>query len=166
MSTSAPPTPPERHVIKRYSNRKLYDMKSSQYVTLQQVAELVRAGVDIQVVDNATKDDKTEVTLALIISEELKTRPRGIPLTMLKELIRNRGERLLSTLRDGPIAKLIPKDGAEPEPRVEAASAQEELKGIRQDLNRLNDRLRALESRLDASREYSEQPPVSPADEL
>ncbi len=100
----------EKRVIKRYSNRKLYDTKDSRYVTLLQIAEMVRAGEDVQIIDNASKEDKTDVTLALIISEELKTKPRGIPLATLKALIRNRGEKLLTTLREGPIGRLIPKD--------------------------------------------------------
>ncbi len=108
----------ERRVIKRYSNRKLYDTTASRYVTLLQIADMVRAGEDVQIVDNATKEDKTDVTLALIISEELKAKPRGIPLTTLKALIRNRGEKLLSTLREGPIGRLIPKE------QVPAASAE------------------------------------------
>ncbi len=76
-------------VIKRYSNRKLYDTKSSKYVTLLQIADMVRAGEDVQIIDNRTKEDKTEVTLALIISEELKNSPGGIPLTTLRALIRH-----------------------------------------------------------------------------
>jgi polyhydroxyalkanoate synthesis repressor PhaR len=103
--------PPERRVIKRYSNRKLYDTKDSRYVTLLQIADMVRAGEEVQIIDNATKEDKTDVTLALIISEELKTKPRGIPLGTLKALIRHRGEKLLTQLREGPIGRLIPKEG-------------------------------------------------------
>jgi hypothetical protein len=57
-----------RRTIKRYSNRKLYDTRQSRYVTLLQIAEMVRAGEDVQIIDNATKEDKTDVTLALIIS--------------------------------------------------------------------------------------------------
>lgn len=107
--------PGRRRVIKRYSNRKLYDTKDSRYVTLLQIADMVRAGEDVQIIDNATKEDKTDVTLALIISEELKSRPRGIPLATLRALIRSRGERILTSLRDGPIGKLMPKepDGVE-----------------------------------------------------
>ncbi len=106
-----------RRVVKRYSNRKLYDTKDSKYVTLLEIADFVRAGEDIQVIDNATKEDKTEVTLALIISEELKTQPRGIPLSTLKSLIRERGGKWLSQLREGPIGKLMPKevDGTVPD---------------------------------------------------
>jgi len=105
-----PPSP--RRIIKRYSNRKLYDTKGSSYVTLLQIAEMIREGEDVQIIDNATKEDKTDVTLALIISEELRTKPRGIPLTTLKALIRNKGERILTQLREGPIGKLMPvKEG-------------------------------------------------------
>ncbi|WP_437598384.1 polyhydroxyalkanoate synthesis regulator DNA-binding domain-containing protein [Sorangium sp. So ce590] len=97
-----------RRVIKRYSNRKLYDTKDSRYVTLQQIGEMVRAGEEVQIIDNATKEDKTEVTLALIISEDLKSQPRSVPLGTLRDLIQERGERLLSQLREGPIGRLIP----------------------------------------------------------
>jgi len=81
ISESVPPGP--RRVIKRYSNRKLYDTKGSTYVTLLQIAEMIRQGEEVEIIDNATKEDKTDVTLALIISEELRTRPRhtmdGLP---------------------------------------------------------------------------------------
>jgi polyhydroxyalkanoate synthesis repressor PhaR len=114
ISDSAPPSSPRR-IIKRYSNRKLYDTKGSSYVTLLQIAEMIRDGEDVQIIDNATKEDKTDVTLALIISEELRTKPRGIPLSTLKALIRNKGERILTQLREGPIGKLMPppKEGEE-----------------------------------------------------
>jgi polyhydroxyalkanoate synthesis repressor PhaR len=102
-----------RRVIKRYSNRKLYDTKDSRYVTLQQIGEMVRAGEEVQIIDNATKEDKTEVTLALIISEDLKSQPRSVPLGTLRDLIQERGERLLSQLREGPIGRLIPGGGPE-----------------------------------------------------
>lgn len=107
METSGAAEKPPR-VIKRYSNRKLYDTKDSRYVTLQQIGEMVRAGEEVQIIDNATKEDKTEVTLALIISEDLKSQPRSVPLGTLRDLIQERGERLLSSLREGPIGRLIP----------------------------------------------------------
>src|SRR6188508_2660484 len=105
------PTATPRRVIKRYSNRKLYDTKDSRYVTLQQIGEMVRAGEEVQIIDNATKEDKTEVTLALIISEDLKSQPRSVPLGTLRDLIQERGERLLTQLREGPIGRLIPGGG-------------------------------------------------------
>lgn len=103
----------ERRVIKRYSNRKLYDTKDSRYVTLLQIADMVRAGEDVQIIDNSTKEDKTDVTLALIISEELKAKPRGIPLQTLKALIRHRGEKLLTQLREGPMGRFSKREDEE-----------------------------------------------------
>lgn len=108
---SADTTPPlserPRRIIKRYSNRKLYDTKDSRYVTLPQIAELVRSGEDVQVIDNATKEDKTEATLALIISGEVKSAPKTVPLHTLRELVHSGRERLLSQFREGPIGRFI-----------------------------------------------------------
>ncbi len=117
-----------RRIIKRYSNRKLYDTRDSRYVTLLQIADMVRAGEDVQIIDNASKEDKTEVTLALIISEELKSQPRSVPLGTLRDLIHQRGEKLLSQLREGPIGRLIPgvgegKDEAAPDSEVPSSDA-------------------------------------------
>jgi polyhydroxyalkanoate synthesis repressor PhaR len=85
-------TVPSRRVIKRYANRKMYDTSRSCYVTLEEVAEMVRAGQDVQVIDNRTKQDVTEVTLtqALLDSER---RNRGtVPLTGLRHLIASGNE--------------------------------------------------------------------------
>ena len=108
--SASPSPPPERprRVIKRYSNRKLYDTKDSRYVTLLQIAEMVRGGEEVQIIDNNTKDDLTEVTLAQIIYEEQKAHSRSVPLQTLKELIHSRTEKVLADLREGPIGRLIP----------------------------------------------------------
>jgi polyhydroxyalkanoate synthesis repressor PhaR len=115
-----------KRVIKRYSNRKLYDTRDSRYVTLQQIGEMVRAGEEVQIIDNKTKEDKTEVTLALILSEDLRAQPRSVPLGALRGLIQERGGRWLSSLREGPIGRLIPGGGDETldptaEPEAKAA---------------------------------------------
>jgi polyhydroxyalkanoate synthesis repressor PhaR len=106
----APSPSPDRprRIIKRYSNRKLYDTKDSRYVTLLQIAEMVRGGEEVQIIDNNTKDDLTEVTLAQIIYEEQKAHSRNVPLQTLKELIHTRTEKVLADLREGPIGRLIP----------------------------------------------------------
>ena len=96
-----------RRVIKRYSNRKLYDTKDSRYVTLLQIAEMVRNSEEVQIIDNNTKDDLTEVTLAQIVYEEQKN-SKNVPLQTLKELIHQRTENVLTQLREGPIGRLIP----------------------------------------------------------
>jgi polyhydroxyalkanoate synthesis repressor PhaR len=106
-SSNAPGDRPKR-IIKRYSNRKLYDTKDSRYVTLLQIAEMVRGGEEVQIIDNNSKDDLTEVTLAQIIYEEKKANSRSVPLQTLKELIHQRTEKVLSDLREGPIGRLIP----------------------------------------------------------
>lgn len=98
-SISEPVNGSPRRIIKRYSNRKLYDTQGSTYVTLLQIAQMIREGEEVQIIDNASKEDKTDVTLALIISEELRNKPRAVPLSTLKALIRHGGERILSQLR-------------------------------------------------------------------
>ena len=115
-----------RRVIKRYSNRKLYDTKDSRYVTLLQIAEMVRTGEEVQIIDNNTKDDLTEVTLAQIIYEEKKANSRTVPLQTLKELIHQRTEKVLSDLREGPIGRLIPGG------KTEGAEAKEEAAALAQ----------------------------------
>jgi polyhydroxyalkanoate synthesis repressor PhaR len=62
--------------IRRYSNRKLYDIKESHYVTLAQIAAIIRAGDEIQVLDKDTGRDLTAATLAQIIFEEEKHGPK------------------------------------------------------------------------------------------
>lgn len=118
-----------RRVIKRYSNRKLYDTKDSRYVTLQQIGAMVRAGEDVQIIDNATKEDKTEVTLALIISEDVKSQPRSVPLGTLRDVIQERGSRLLTQLREGPLGRILPgagEDEEEPSDGAPAAASEAE----------------------------------------
>ena len=106
-----PATERPRRIIKRYSNRKLYDTKDSRYVTLLQIAEMVRSGEEVQIIDNNSKADLTEVTLAQIIYEEQKAHSRNVPLQTLKALIHQRTEQVLTELREGPIGRLIPGGG-------------------------------------------------------
>ncbi len=163
---SAPPGP--RRVIKRYSNRKLYDTKGSTYVTLLQIAEMIRGGEEVEIIDNATKEDKTDVTLALIISEELRTKPRAIPLSTLKALVRHGGERLLNQLRTGPIGKLIPNTPGAEDQEGPALPSEEELSqakdskpGFRATLaewqSAIDERIRAVLPNFAAFRELSQE---------
>src|SRR3954469_16020079 len=73
--------------IKRYSNRKLYDTTDSRYVTLQQIAGLIRNGDEIRVIDKTTQQDLTAATMAQIIFEEEKRGPR-LPVEGLRRIIR------------------------------------------------------------------------------
>jgi polyhydroxyalkanoate synthesis repressor PhaR len=106
--------PPRMRVIKRYANRKLYDTRDSRYVTLQQIAEHVRAGEEVSIIDNTTKEDLTNVTLAQIVYEEERrsegeARRTSPAFDTLRNLIQNGGERFMTTLREGPMGKLMPK---------------------------------------------------------
>ncbi len=56
--------------IKRYENRKLYDTQEKRYVSLDDVAALVRSGEEVEVVDNATGADLTAQTLAKVLLDE------------------------------------------------------------------------------------------------
>jgi polyhydroxyalkanoate synthesis repressor PhaR len=160
----------ERRIIKRYSNRKLYDTRGSSYVTLLQIAEMIREGEDVQIIDNATKEDKTDVTLALIISEELRNKPRAIPIPTLKALIRHRGEKILTQLREGPIGKLIPPGKEEGEPgggssppgrEDEDMSQAKESKGLRATFEQwqsaIDERIRAVLPNFAAFRELQQE---------
>lgn len=80
-------------IIKRYSNRKLYDTERSKYVTLDEIARMIKAGDEVTIIDNETKEDLTSVTLTQIIFEEEKRESR-MPLAMLRNLIQTGGETL------------------------------------------------------------------------
>ncbi len=56
-------------IVKRYENRKLYDTTEKRYVSLDDIAGFVRAGEEVEVVDNATGADLTAHTLAKVILE-------------------------------------------------------------------------------------------------
>lgn len=81
-------------VIKRYPNRKLYDTEAKAYVTLDGIADLIRAGADIQVVDHETGEDLTTVTLSQIILELEKRQGSALPKNVLTSLIRTGGDTL------------------------------------------------------------------------
>ena len=85
---------------------------------------MIRAGEEVQIIDNNTKDDLTEVTLAQIIYEEQKSHSRNVPLQTLKELIHARTEKVLADLREGPIGRLIPGPKG-PEEKVEVTPSKD-----------------------------------------
>src|SRR5207248_7278977 len=81
----------EPKVIKRYTNRKLYDTVESRYVTLDEIAQMIKGDAEVKELDNRTKEDLSTVTLAQIIFEEEKKRSQ-MPLGVLREIIRHGGE--------------------------------------------------------------------------
>jgi polyhydroxyalkanoate synthesis repressor PhaR len=75
-------------LIKKYPNRRLYNPSSRTYVNLNDLAALIRQGEEIQVVDAKTGEDLTRVVLTQIIVEDAKDAPTGLPLELLRQLIR------------------------------------------------------------------------------
>ncbi len=71
-------------IIKRYQNRKLYDTQQSCYVTLDDIAKMIRTSEDVMVIDNKTKNDITAATLTQIIFEAEKKASQYAPLFTLR----------------------------------------------------------------------------------
>ena len=76
-------------MIKRYTNRKLYDTEAKCYVTLEDLAELICEGHDIQVHDNSTGEDWTAITLTQILFDMEKKQGGFLPKSVLTDLIKN-----------------------------------------------------------------------------
>ncbi len=87
-------------VIKRYPNRKLYDTEAREYIALEGVARLVRAGVEVQVVDHATGEDLTTLILSQIIVEQARQASSSLPRSVLTALVQAGGD-AWTTLRRG-----------------------------------------------------------------
>lgn len=76
-------------IIKRYQNRKLYDTFQSCYVTLEEIAQIIREGHEIQVIDNKSKNDITYMTqIQLLFDQERKSLKPGNT-ELLKRVIRS-----------------------------------------------------------------------------
>ena len=86
-------------VIKRYTNRKLYDTDQSRYVTLDDIARLIRENEEVRVIDNETQDDLTAVTFAQIILEEEKRKTNLVSVPFLRKLIHS-GEAAVQDFSD------------------------------------------------------------------
>jgi len=90
MATDKQPT-----IIKKYANRRLYHTGTSTYVTLEDLARMVRAGEDFQVFDAKSGEDITRSVLTQIIFEqENKEGQNLLPVTVLRQLIRFYGDSL------------------------------------------------------------------------
>jgi polyhydroxyalkanoate synthesis repressor PhaR len=74
-------------VIKKYENRRLYDTTNSRYVNLEEVAQLLQQGNDVQVVDASSGEDITRLILTQIIVEDAKTPESSFPLDLLRQMV-------------------------------------------------------------------------------
>jgi polyhydroxyalkanoate synthesis repressor PhaR len=87
-------TPPPPVVVKKYANRRLYNTESSSYITLENLADMVRAGRDFVVYDAKTGDDITRSVLTQIIVEEESKGRALLPTNFLRQLIGFYGDSL------------------------------------------------------------------------
>jgi polyhydroxyalkanoate synthesis repressor PhaR len=126
----------EPKVIKRYTNRKLYDTVESRYVTLDEIGQMIKAGAEVKIIDNRTKDDLTSVTLAQIIFEEEKKTSK-MSLDTLRDLIRHGGE---------VAQRLVEGTQAELRGRVEAvrAAAEQRVQNLLVKGQQTSDRAREM----------------------
>ena len=101
-------------IIKRYSNRKLYDMEARQYVSLKDIGEMVREDKDIKIVDHNSGTNLTGLTLMQVLFEEERKIGGLLPQVIVKRLIRG-GSRSLESLRSSLSAFISPLEMVEDE---------------------------------------------------
>lgn len=83
-------------LIKKYSNRRLYDMELKRYITLEELRDRIRDGAEVQVVDSKTGEDLTQVVLIQLILETEKTPFNGLLTSeLLHQLIQYREQSLV-----------------------------------------------------------------------
>jgi len=161
------------YVIKRYSNRKLYDTQESRYVTLEEIEEMIRGGKEIAVVDASSGEDLTSVTLAQIILENERNRRAALPSAFLHQLIKH-GEawqdfvqRSMRSSLEGVISSQREMDrvfrewstragwggGTPPAGKTAEAPRREatepDAERLREEVSTLRERLKTLEERLE-----------------
>jgi polyhydroxyalkanoate synthesis repressor PhaR len=76
-----------RALIKKYSDRRLYDSTARRYVNLDELARMIREGVDVQVLDARTGKDLTRVILTQIIMDDTRDGEASLPLKLLRQLV-------------------------------------------------------------------------------
>ena len=162
------------YVVKRYSNRKLYDTQESRYVTLEELEELIRAGKEISVVDVSTGEDLTSVTLAQIILEKERNHRATLPTAFLHQLIKHGGawqefvqkslksslESTMTSQREadrvfrewGARAGWVLPHPTEAPPEAKAEKPAE-VDSLKDEVAALREQLKALEERLEKRRE-------------
>ncbi len=142
-------------VIKRYESRKLYDTEESRYISLEDIAQWVRSGQDVRVIDNASNDDVTAQILTQVIHDEGKRGTSFLPTELLHELVRL-GEEAMSTGVEqvqGTVDRLVKASIDRLGP----------VRRAREEMTHLRDRLAKLEKTLEALEGEVEEPAAKPA---
>jgi polyhydroxyalkanoate synthesis repressor PhaR len=86
--------------IKRYPNRKLYNTTSKKYITLDEIAGLIREGEEVEILDHSTGEDLSAVTLTQIIFEQEKKQSGFLPRSVLTGLVQAGGQTMTSLRRN------------------------------------------------------------------
>lgn len=81
----------EKLLLKKYANRRLYDTEKSAYVTLNQVADMIKQGRQVEVIDAKIKEDVTALILTQIILEESRNKNVLLPVPLLHLIIQYGG---------------------------------------------------------------------------
>jgi polyhydroxyalkanoate synthesis repressor PhaR len=145
----------QRHLIKKYANRKLYDTQTSKYITLEGIAELVRDGHEIHVVDRDTGQDLTQVILSQIVLSAEKRGPARL-VDAGADAIHDRGQALLDYVRKtlnmpGDIVSQVERRRGDLEAMVDEA-IERALRRLRipsrHDIDRMNERIDKLTAEL------------------
>lgn len=127
-------------LIKRYESRKLYDTEESRYVSLDEIANWIRQGQEVRVVDNASGSDVTSQTLTQIILDEGRKGTSFLPSELLHDLVRV-GERAVNSGLEQvqhSVDRLIDRLGP-------VRRAREEMSSLRARLEQLESSLADLE---------------------
>ena len=85
-------------IIKKYANRRLYNTRSSSYITLEHLAQMTREGIDFKVLDAKTGAEITHQILTQIIMEEEAAGEHMLPVNFLRQLIGMYGNSMQSLI--------------------------------------------------------------------
>lgn len=136
-------------LIKRYSNRKLYDTERSSYVTLEEISQMVRDGSELRIVDNKSGEDITSVTLAQIVFEQEKKDKRTLPMQALRDMIRSPSDFISRLSRDVSDMREDAKSQVERVKRTAAQQQADVVAPVREFLDSIPRALEEVQARID-----------------
>ncbi len=119
--------------IKRYGNRKFYDAAAKRYVTLSDIADIVRSGEEVQVIDHATGRDITAQVMVQILTKASRSTP--LPLSLLTAMVRG-SEGILLDAVGASVEKVLKRLGL---------PTQEDIERLREAVDELEERVQKLQ---------------------
>jgi len=119
--------------IKRYGNRKFYDAAAKRYVTLSDIADIVRSGEEVQVIDHATGRDITVQVMVQILMKASASTP--LPLSLLTAMVRG-SEGIFLDAVGASVEKVLKRLGL---------PTQEDIERLREALDELEERIQKLQ---------------------